>query len=259
MSLADDAAKRALEAELALTLEAKRALEAELVQTREALARTEKALALAEAQNLGLHSVTQALHAQRVEHEERAAMAVADTETQFREQYVQQLVQIRRAHDADLDDAQRDARQTRPPPYDEALERSPDSLWDTRRLILRPLRGAAAKRLNEREQRRARRGWHTGRRRPITSECNMHWSSSSSSEGERESLWRVDDAAREFQDDAARRIQVGLRGHISRRVLRAGFVRAYMTLYQMSRGRLPRVVLVHYTSFVIGPHAHGER
>ena len=249
MSLADDAAKRALEAELALTLEAKRALEAELVQTRAALAHTEKALALAEAQNV----------TQRAEHEERAAMAVADTETQFRDQFAQQLVQIRRAHDADLADAQRDARQTRPPPYDEALERSPDSLWDTRRLILRPLRGAAAKRLNEREQRRARRGWHTGRRRRIMSECDTHWSSSSSSEGERESLWQVGDAAREFQDDAARRIQVGLRGHISRRVLRAGFVRAYMTLYQMSRGRLPRVVLVHYTSFVIGPHAHGER
>ena len=190
-------------------------------------------------------------------------MAVADTETQCRERYAayyaQQLVEIRRAHEADLADAQRDAWQARPPPHDEALESSPDSLWDTRRLTLRPLRGAAAKRLNEREQRRARRGWHTGRRRPIMSDCDMHWSSSSSSEGERESLWRVDYAAREFQDDAARRIQVGLRGHITRCGLKAGFVRAYMTLYQMSRGRLPRVVLVHCTSFVIGPHAHGER
>ena len=254
MSQADDdeAARRAL-----------LLLQAELDQTRSALAESEDKLALSQAQVVGLHAVTQALQAEKLEHgravEESAAMARADAEARCGER----MAEMQRLHEADLEVARREALGTRAARRDGdgALERSPDSVWDARRLGLRPLRGAAAARLNEQEQRRARRRWHRnadlGTRQRFGPEREQQTSSSSSSDEERRnSIWRTD--GRAFQDDAARRIQIGLRRHIARRVIRAGFIRAYMTLFQVSHNRLPRVVLVHCTKFAIGPHAHGE-
>ena len=253
MSQADDdeAARRAL-----------LLLQAELDQTRSALAEAEDKLALSQAQVVGLHAVTQALQAEKLEHgravEESAAMARADAEARCGER----MAEMQRAFEADLEVATREALGARAARRDGdgALERSPDSVWDARRLGLRPLRGAAAARLNEQEQRRARRRWHRnadlGTRQRFGPGHEQHSSSSSSDEERRNSIWRTD--GRAFQDDAARRIQIGLRRHIARRVIRAGFIRAYMTLFQVSHNRLPRVVLVHCTKFAIGPHAHGE-
>ena len=54
---------------------------------------------------------------------------------------------------------------------------------------------------------------------------------------------------------AARTIQAGLRPRITRKVKKARFVRAYMTLVHATHGKLTRHVLVHCAAFLIGQHA----
>ena len=53
----------------------------------------------------------------------------------------------------------------------------------------------------------------------------------------------------------AKRIQIGLREHIARRVRKARFVRAYMTVVHAFHRRFSREVLVRCASFLTGPRA----
>ena len=134
------------------------------------------------------------------------------------------------------------------------LERSPGSFWDASQLALRPLPVAAMARLS----RPACREWFTRFGVPFRSSLRRRFTEDdwllSSSDDESDKPCRSSAPYKQLSR-AARTIQVGLRPHITRKVQKARFIPAYMTLVHASHGKLTRHVLVHCAAFLIGQHA----
>ena len=134
------------------------------------------------------------------------------------------------------------------------LERSPGSFWDASQLALRPLPVAAMARLS----RPACRELFTRFGVPFRSSLRRRFTEDdwllSSSDDESDKPCRSSAPYKQLSR-AARTIQAGLRPRITRRVKKARFVRAYMTLVHATHGKLTRHVLVHCAAFLIGPHA----
>ena len=138
------------------------------------------------------------------------------------------------------------------------LESSPGdasgSVWDRRRLALRPLPVAAMTRLSH----PAYREWFTRFGVPFQSSFRRRFTEDdwllSSSDDESDKPCRSSAPYKQLSR-AARTIQAGLRPRITRKVKKARFVRAYMTLVHATHGKLTRHVLVHCAAFLIGPHA----
>ena len=131
------------------------------------------------------------------------------------------------------------------------LAGSAGSIWDGRRLALRPPPAAAMARLS----RPACREWFARFEVPLWSSLRRRFFEDEwFSDDESDRPCRSSEPYKRLSR-AARTIQVGLRPQIARKVRKARFVPAYMRLVHACQGKLTRHVLVHCATFLIGPIA----
>ena len=123
------------------------------------------------------------------------------------------------------------------------LESSPGSFWDVSRLALRPLPVAATARLS----RSACREWFTRFEVPFRSSFRRRFTEDDwllpSSDDESDKPCRSSAQYKQLSR-AAQTIQVVLSPYITRKVQKARFIAAYMTLVHASHNKLTRHVLI---------------